>query len=342
MLKSYRFWLGLVISAVSLFFAFQGIDLARLEAALTRFNWIWLAPAYLAFALSYVGRVFRWQLLFSPIHIRWRDVLSALSVGYFLSGIFPARIGDIARAYLVSTRDNVGIGRALSSVVIERLSDGLATVLFLGILLPFIPIAPIQFEFNNSTFQFDVRSFGFLVTVIALATVVALFLIAWQRERGLGLLRRLSSPIPMLQNEKVWKFAESILDGLKILHDPSALFRVSVWSLVVWFFAAVLNWLIMPAMGIPLGLDAATLVLVVTALAVIIPSSPGYIGWFHVVAQTTLVQFYNVDKTLALAYAVVIHAFVYLNLVALGVIFIWREGLSVGQLRQIDTTTETA
>lgn len=340
MLKSYRFWIGLVISAVSLYFAFQGIDLVRLEQALTRLNWIWLVPAYLAFGLSYAGRVYRWQLLFAPIHVRWRDVLSALSVGYFLSGVLPARIGDVARAYLISEHDNVGIGRGLSSVVIERLTDGLATVLFLAILLPIIPVAPIEFEFNNSTVQFDVRAFGLIVSLIALVAVVALFVIAWQRERGLSLLHWLSSPFRFLQSEKIWNFVESVLDGLSILKDPRALIGISMWSLFVWIFAAALNWVIMPAMGLNLGVDAATLVLVVTALAVIIPSSPGYIGWYHVVAQTTLVQFYNVDKTLALAYAVVIHAFVYLNLVALGFIFIWREGLSVGQLRKIDSRPE--
>ncbi len=329
MLKSYRFWIGLIVSVISLYFAFQGINLAELGKALTRFNWWWLVPAYLAFVLSYVGRIYRWQLLFTPIHVRWRDVLSALSIGYFLSGVFPARLGDPVRAYLISTHDHVGIGRGLSSVVIERLTDGLSIVLFLALLLPIVPNVPMQ-----------ARTGGMVAALAGIGAVIILYLISWQRERGMKFLRALTPPFQPLQHERLWHFIESLLDGLSILRETRPLFGVVAWSLIVWIFAAVLNWTIMPAMGLTLGLDAATLVLVVTALVVIVPSSPGYFGIFHVVTRTTLEQVYGASPTDALAYAVVLHAFVYLNLIALGLFFIWREGLNLGQLRKIETTTE--
>jgi hypothetical protein len=56
---------------------------------------------------------------------------------------------------------------------------------------------------------------------------------------------------------------------------------------------------------------------------------------FHYVAQLTLTGVFGVDKSAALSYAVVIHAFTYLWLIALGVFSMWHEGLSYQQLQRI-------
>lgn len=71
MLKSARFWIGLVISAICLYFAFQGIQFDRLLDALRGIDWLWMVCASLLFFASYAGRVFRWQLLFHPQKPRW-------------------------------------------------------------------------------------------------------------------------------------------------------------------------------------------------------------------------------------------------------------------------------
>src|SRR5262245_57134000 len=80
LLKSKRFWIGLVITVVSLVLAFRGIQIAELLHAFAQINWVWLPALVLGFWLSYAGRVFRWQLLFYPYHPRWGRVLGTLSI----------------------------------------------------------------------------------------------------------------------------------------------------------------------------------------------------------------------------------------------------------------------
>jgi len=63
-------------------------------------------------------------------------------------------------------------------------------------------------------------------------------------------------------------------------------------------------------------------------LGVLIPSSPGYIGTFHFFAMSALAVFGAARET-ALSYALVSHAMQYLLVTGLGLLFLWRENLSL-------------
>ena len=91
----------MAISVVCLYFAFQGIQFDKLFDALTTMSYGWLLVTIGLWCVSYAGRVFRWQILFSPLKVRLGNTFNALNIGYFLSNILPGRIGDFVRAYLI-------------------------------------------------------------------------------------------------------------------------------------------------------------------------------------------------------------------------------------------------
>ncbi|MEW5720403.1 MAG: lysylphosphatidylglycerol synthase transmembrane domain-containing protein [Chloroflexota bacterium] len=324
MLKSARFWIGLVISAVCLYFAFQGIQFDKLLDALRGIEWVWMLIAAFFFFVSYAGRVFRWQLLFYPQKPRWDKTFYALNIGYFLSNLLPARLGDIIRAYLIGDIENVGKARALSTVVVERLSDGLTVVLLVAVTALFVPNIP------NEARQGAVG-----VAATGISGVAFLLVLSFQKERGMNLLRRLTAPMPFLQNPKLWGALESLIDGFAILRSPREIFGVALWSVFVWLTGGIIYWVVMRAMNLDLALAAAFLVMLVTSLVVVVPSSPGYIGVFHYAAQLTLTSVFGVEKSAALSYAIVVHAFTYILLIVLGIYSMWHEGLSYQRLQTI-------
>lgn len=331
LLKTKRFWIGLVIIAVTLYIAFQGIQLGEVLNALERLDPLFIPPAIVLFWLSYGSRVFRWQLLFTPYKLRWSKVLSTLSIGYFLSNITPLRVGDVVRAYLIANIERVPVARALSSVVIERTSDGLSVVLMLVALLPIIPNIPPQ-----------ARSGGIVFGVVGIGAMVAFALISLQREKGIGFLKRWTSRVGFLQRESIWRSLENLIDGFSVLHSPRPVFGLIAWSISVWFVSALLNWLAMRSIGLQLGLEAGLLVSVVTSLAVTVAPTPGQLGVFHLAAQSALTTVYGVDKAEALAFAFIIHAYVYVWLMVLGTFFIWREGLSFGKIRAVESQADNS
>jgi hypothetical protein len=335
MLKSRRFWIGLIISAVCLYLAFQGIQFGELIDALVGMNYGWFAFAAAMWCVSYVGRVFRWQLLFSPQPLRWARVFNALNIGYFLSNILPGRIGDLVRAFLLGELENVSKARALSTVVVERLMDGLSVVLFFALTALVVPNIPSE-----------ARQAAIGVAITGVAGIAVLLMLSFQKARGMALLRRLTSPFAFLQNPRLWRALESLIDGFAVLRSPRPIVGVMLWSIYAWTTGGIMYWLGMLATGIsdgagaPLPVTAAFLVMTVTSLVVVIPSSPGYLGVFHYVAVLTLTTIYGADKSRALSYAVVIHAMSYLWIMVVGLYSLWREGLSYSRLQMIEAQAE--
>jgi hypothetical protein len=97
----------------------------------------WLLAASLVPARSSfcVLRAVRWRQLFYPLTgLRLSAICCAvICIGYLLSNVFPARLGDVARAYLIGDTEEVSRTTAFSTVVAERVLDALAAV---GRLLP--------------------------------------------------------------------------------------------------------------------------------------------------------------------------------------------------------------
>jgi hypothetical protein len=331
MIKSWRFWIGLVISVVCLVLAFQGIQLDKLWDALVGMNYAWLAIGILIWLISYVGRVYRWQLLFAPQKLRWLKVFDALSIGYFLSNILPGRVGDLVRAFLIGQMEGVSKARSLSTVVVERLMDGLTVVFFFGLTGFFVPTIP-----NEA------RQGALGVAAMGVVGIAGLLFLTFQKELGMRWLHRLASPFPFLQRPGLWHALESLIDGFAVLRSPRPVFGVIVWSLYAWITGGLVYWVVMFATGltdpagVALPLSAAFLVMTVTSLVVVVPSSPGYLGVFHATAVFVLTTIYGVDKTTALSYAVVVHGTSYLWLMILGVFSISREGLSYQGLQAIE------
>jgi uncharacterized membrane protein YbhN (UPF0104 family) len=164
-------------------------------------------------------------------------------------------------------------------------------------------------------------------------------LISFQKERGLALLRRLTAPIPFLQHPRLWRALESLIDGFAVLRSPRPIIAVVICSLWAWIVGGAVYWVVMQAMGMTLPITAAFLVMTVTSLVVVVPSSPGYIGVYHYAAQLTLTSVFAVDKESALSYAVVVHAFPYLWLIVLGIYSMGQEGLTYQRLQSIQTHT---
>lgn len=324
MLKSWRFWIGIAISVVCLYFAFQGIRLDQVADAVRGMDAIWLLPAIALFGVSYSGRVFRWQLLFSPQKMRRVSIFHALNIGYFLSNLLPARLGDFIRAYLIGDIEHVSKARALSTVVVERLSDGLTVVLLLALTALFVPNIPAE-----------ARQGAAGVAIVGIGGLAFLLTLSFQKERGLALLKRLTAPIPFLRSDKIWGPVEALVDGFAVLRSPRPLLGVGLWSLFAWLLGGLMFWVVMQAMHLNLPVPAAFLVMTVTSLVVVVPSSPGYIGVFHAAAVLTLTSVYSIAKSDALGYAVVMHAFSYVWLIVLGVYSIWHEGLSYERLQMI-------
>jgi hypothetical protein len=86
---------------------------------------------------------------------------------------------------------------------------------------------------------------------------------------------------------------------------------------------------------------AGTAVTSVTALGMAVPSSPGYIGVFEILARETLVLF-GMSPGPALSYALTAHGISYVTLTILGLVGLVQQNVTYSQLQQrISTEAQT-
>jgi len=80
--------------------------------------------------------------------------------------------------------------------------------------------------------------------------------------------------------------------------------------------------------GLELTLRQCSLVMGATNLAMIAPGGPGGIGPFESSGLVVMSALYGVEKNLALAYIVTVHAIILLPINAWGFFYMLREGIS--------------
>jgi uncharacterized protein (TIRG00374 family) len=248
-------------------------------------------------------------------------LFAIINIGYLLINILPARVGELARAYLISRGGQVSAAHALITIVMERIYDTLFAVLLLAVVSSFTPLP-----------SWAVRG-GLAVGAATVALAAVLFVLAGQRDWLLNLWRRATKRVRLLGRPGAEEGFRSALEGLAILRRGEVALGALGWSTVVWACNLGTFYLVMQALAMNLPWSAAGLTVSVVALSMIIPSSPGYVGVFEegVILSLGLLA---VERETALAYALLVHALTYVVPSLWGLIGLWQESLSFSSLRQ--------
>lgn len=348
-MKKARFWIGIVISIVALAFAFRQVDFGAVWQALAAANYWLLAASLVPLVVFLVLRAFRWRLLFYPKRgLRVGNLFAVINIGYLLSNIFPARLGDVARAYLIGDTEDVSRASAFSTVVAERVMDALCAAAGFFLVLPFAPLP-----------DWMIRA-GWIVGAVALAAVSVFVVLVRRREWTLRLLERILqglhwpecetmtafwgrlarrtrlgfvARLPWIGRKDLIEMAGSLIEGLSGITTLRMGPPLLLWSALIWAVISFFYWLILLAFDPTQPFVAGLAVASVTALGMTIPSSPGYIGVFEALTRETMVLF-GMAPVAALSYGLVAHAIVYFVYTILGLLSMVQQNLSYAKIQE--------
>lgn len=348
-MKKARIWIGVIISIIALVFAFRDIDLGQVWAAMTRVNYWLLAASLLPLLLFVVLRAYRWRLLFYPKQdLRIRNLLAVINMGYMLSNIFPARLGDVARAYLIGDTEEVSRTAALSTIIAERVLDALFAVIGFFIVLPFAQIP-----------DWMIRS-GLIVGAAVLAAIGLFVVLVRRREWTLRLLDRILralhwpdaeamgrswgrlaerthlrflARLPWADRPRLASVAGSLIDGLSGITTLRLGPPLLLWSVLIWADIAVYYWVVLLAFDQAQPFVAGLAVSSVTALGMTVPSSPGYLGVFEALTRETMGLF-GMGPEIALSYGLIAHAIVYVVFTLLGLASMVQQNLTYSEIQK--------
>lgn len=287
------------------------------------------AAVVLATALFPI-RLVRWRLLLRaadgsafPATPLWH----AIAIGFMANNVLPFRAGELARAYTASRLTGARFSAVLSSLVVERVLDGLVIVLLLaaGLLLPGLPHGlsmGVGFAPVARWATWAGLAFGTLL-------VAGIALVAFPRA-GARLLRAVV-PFPRLA-ERLVGTLEGVTQGLSALRSPVRLVAAIGWSLTLWGVSALSFYVAYRAFDLHVNLGGALLMQGILMLGISLPSSPSGLGPFEAAISFAL-AFYGVAADRAFAYAITYHLTTFVPIVVLGLWSLWRTNLRLAELR---------
>ncbi|MBN8555234.1 MAG: flippase-like domain-containing protein [Deltaproteobacteria bacterium] len=277
------FFLGACVSLACLFFAFRKLNWMEIGREISSMNFWALLGALILVNCHNFLLAGRWYFLLKPLgKLRYWNAFWSLRISFFFNASLPARLGEPFRVFYINRTTKISAARAVGAMGADRFLDFITLCVLLYI----------------SAVVLGMR--GTLPPTKTIMAATALFI-------------ALFVLLTQLPKQSKWRWLNVVLQTrAKIFEGASPLSKWKVLlptvpiSFLGWFIEALIVVAFASALGEPISLFKAFMVVAAVTLAISIPSSPGHIGTFELGAITML-SFLGVPRVSAASIAILYH-----------------------------------
>lgn len=242
-----------------------------------------MALATAGFVVLYIfchfSRLWRWLYLVRPLRekLSARLVLRVGAVGFMAILIFPLRLGELVRPYLLSRKADVSMSGVLGTAVVERVVDGLIVT---GML--FATLATYEGNVDASATR-TARVAGAISAAIFVPALVVCLLAMWRRDWTVGLVRRIGAILRVERiTDRLAGLLDAFIEGFRALGRADYLGRFLAFSVLYWALNVASMWFLATyGFGFELTPWQMTAVLSLLVVGIMIPAGPGMAGNFE-------------------------------------------------------------
>jgi uncharacterized protein (TIRG00374 family) len=328
-ITDWKIWLAFGVTGVALYWTLHDVNPHEVWRAVTSAN-PWLIAAMLPFHLLGLWmRAIRWSYLTKSISespLPHGPLFRATAVGFMAINIFPLRIGEFVRPWLLARETGVRTSAALGTVVIERAIDFTTVAVIGGLVL----------YFHTQALPAWVRTGALLLAGLGMIPF-GMTLAVRVNERGtLAVAQRGLSILPEGVAERALDVLGQLARGLGSLRERRDVVMVFLCSALLWAGLLAAPFALgLPAFSIELTPGQSVLavytLVAFTALAVAAPAAPGFFGVFHFACREALILF-HVSPAVAVGYGTVVHLAYWIPVTLVGLISFAHSGLHLGDL----------
>ncbi len=316
--------IGIVISLSFLGYALSRVDYKEVATAFSDANYVWTLPMMLSVIVTMLIRAARWQWLVKPIRtISFSTLYSSVMIGFMANNLLPARIGEVVRAVSLSRRCSLSKSAVFATVVAERVFDSLGLLFVFLVTLVFID------------FPQELKQAGMVALLLTVGLLIFLYLLYGKTDLAVRIICRPIGIVSKKMAVRIDSILRQFASGLSILTSPGPILVIFLYSVFLWVFTAVSGYLIFIAFDLYPNIWAAFIVLFVTVLAVSLPSSPGYIGTYHLACImafkliSSLGMFGQaVSDSVALSFSVVLWSCQFFPVTIIGLYYLRKEHMN--------------
>ena len=342
------FIVGLVLSAVALYFAFRNVPIGDLISYLASINYFWVLPALVMVVISFYLRAVRWQIILTSSRkiTVWR-AFHPMMIGFMINCILPGRLGEVARPVILQKKEKIPFTTGLATVAAERMFD-ICLLLFLFIVTisaiqirPDINVAFGKYHLNRETL--DIIFGGMLKLATVLIAGIIFISIGRIREFFYQFIRFLPQ-LFFFVGEKFKKtfqhrlcepfinIIENIAQGFALIRYPKKIILCCIFSLLIWSLLALSYFLFsLGSPGINLTFFELSVVMVVICFFISLPSVPGWWGLWEA-AGVFAMSLFGVSSKEAAGFTLANHALQVFPVIIVGLVSAMILSVNIRQI----------
>ena len=325
MKKVIQLVVGCAVSALMLYIVFGDTNFSELKTSFDRIVWWPVIPFIALFIGHYVLRAIRWRFLLPDPKQRkpaLRELFDSIILGNLASCLLPFRLGEFIRPLVLNRWTEYSFGSAFISVVIERFFDLSTVLVSFFVIVQLLPDLPEWIHLAAS-------SLG------GMSLALLMFLVGGCLFPKLinQLVEIFTRPLPAKIGGALRKFAGDLVSGAAVIKTPSRLLAIIILTLFVWLTAylqfQVVLWMFPFNQSFLLSVALGVFV----ALAIALPSAPGFVGVFQIgcVAAASLFSYPEAD---AKVYSLLVHGLTYLMMIIVGFWLLAIHDLNLFELKK--------
>jgi uncharacterized protein (TIRG00374 family) len=233
-----------------------------------------LIPYLGILTVIHVLRTLRWGSLLAGLEkVPFRPLNEAAGIGFMMLIVLPFRLGEFARPFLIAQRSSIRRSAAMTSVVLERIVDGIFIAVLLRVLMFFVPADSPQISHLlwGANLMFAVFFGGLLFLVFAV----------WQRERAVRWVKAIGGRVSPSLGEKLSEIVDAFVGAMRQLPSLGHVAAFVLYTFVIWGITGLGMAVLSRAFGIDLSPFQAFVVMSVLVVGLMIPAAPGSAGTFQ-------------------------------------------------------------
>jgi uncharacterized protein (TIRG00374 family) len=275
------------------------------------------------YALSWPLRGLRYRDILDSMgfHERWSFLTGAVFISQTGNLVFPARLGDGVRAYVVKARRSIPYPSGFASLAVERVFDLLTITLLAGVVMMGLAatgsaselLAALTGDVVGGPEAQSGQTAVYVAAFVGLAAIGAVAAIVASARTDANFVR---ATVGRLSDDSYADYVAGVIEGFvadvqTVTADGPAFARVGLTSVAIWTLDVVTALAVFGAFGYSL---TPTLVAVgffavsVGNLAKVLPLTPGGVGLYEGAFTIIVAPLTPVGVTAALSISIVDHA----------------------------------
>jgi uncharacterized protein (TIRG00374 family) len=308
-----------------LYVAFRDTNLEELGRGFSSARWWPVLPFLLYIGIHLILRSWRWRFLLPapqqrPVSLRM--LFDSMILGNLATFLLPFRLGEFIRPLVLSRWTEYSFASAFISVVIERFFDLSAVLISFMIVVQLLPDVPNWL--HVAAYSLGTMAGGLLVFLAA----GCLF-----PELIMRIMKTCAAPLPARLGSLIVSFGGDLVQGARVIGTPSRLLAIILLTTGVWLTAYLQFHALLFMFPFNTSFLLSVALGVFVALAIALPSAPGFVGVFQIGCVAACSLFAYPDSE-AKVYSLIVHALTYIVFVVIGFWLLTVHNMSLFELKK--------